>query len=150
MSRVIVLDTSPLGLLCHPNPHGTSAACLRWAQALEANGHRIVVPEVADYEIRRELVRGGRVRSLARLDQIIAQYDYLPITTAMMRHAAELWAQVRRLGLPTAGPESLDADAVLAAQALSLGDPSMVVATSNIGHLARFVAADEWNRIPTA
>ena len=76
--------------------------------------------------------------------------DYLPLDTAQMRLAAELWAQVRQLGLPTAGPESLDADAIVAAQALSLNDPNVMVATSNPVHLRRFVQAEDWHNIPTS
>jgi toxin FitB len=66
-----------------------------------------------------------------------------------MRLAAEYWSDARRMGLPTAGPRSLDADAILAAQAeLACGPADTVtVATTNVGHLARFVAAEVWDRI---
>jgi hypothetical protein len=36
---------------------------------------------------------------------------------------------------------------VLAAQALTLGEPDVVVATTNIGHLSRFVPAELWQDI---
>jgi predicted nucleic acid-binding protein len=148
VSRVVVLDATPLGMVCHPNPRGETLACNHWLRALDAAGARIVIPEVVDYEVRRELLRVGRPKAIRNLDGLIAKHLYLPLTTAMMRHAAELWARVRRIGLPTAGPESLDADAVLAAQALSLNDPAAVVATSNPSHLSRFVPADVWRNIP--
>jgi hypothetical protein len=42
--------------------------------------------------------------------------------------------------------EALDADVILAAQVHSLrtGDERVVVATTNVGHLARFVEARRW------
>ena len=81
------------------------------------------------------------------LDRLATQFVYLSLTTAVMRQAAEFWAAVRQAGLPTAGPQDLDADVILAAQAVSLGDPNVIVATTNLGHLRRFVAADLWTNI---
>lgn len=65
-----------------------------------------------------------------------------------MRDAAELWAIVRRAGLPTAGSAELDVDVILAAQALSLNDSTVLVATSNVRHLRRFLHAEDWRLIP--
>jgi hypothetical protein len=64
-----------------------------------------------------------------------------------MRRAAELWAQARCQGQPTAADNTIDADVILAARALTLGAPNVVIATTNVGHLARFVAADLWPNI---
>jgi hypothetical protein len=63
----------------------------------------------------------------------------------------EYWSQVRRAGLPTADPQALDSDCILAAQAVLLGDPGndVVIATTNVGHLGRFprVRAESWEKI---
>ncbi len=61
-----------------------------------------------------------------------------------MRLAADLWAVIRQAGKPTADPKALDADCVLAAQALRLGGPGDVVsiATTNPVHLSRFIGVD--------
>ena len=67
-----------------------------------------------------------------------------------MRLAAELWAQSRQLGLPTAGARELDVDAIVAAQTLSLNDPTAIVATSNPAHLSRYVRCELWQNIPTS
>ena len=66
-----------------------------------------------------------------------------------MRRAAELWADARRSRLPTADEKELDIDVVQAAQLLTTGfDPAdLVVATSNVGHLSRFVPASSWDKI---
>ena len=150
MSQIIVLDASPLGLLCYPNPRGEALQCTMWVQAVRGNGGVIFVPEIVDYEVRRELIRAGRTRSIHLLDKFLWDNITILLTSDQLRLAAELWAYVRQLGLPTAGPESLDADAILAAQALSLNNPAVIVATSNPAHLRRFVQAEDWRNIPTA
>ncbi|MEO7718666.1 MAG: hypothetical protein ABIY70_20910 [Capsulimonas sp.] len=66
-----------------------------------------------------------------------------------MLRAADLWAQARNAGQPTGDPKKLDIDVILAAQALTLDAPiaDIVIATSNVGHLARFTTADLWTNI---
>jgi hypothetical protein len=36
---------------------------------------------------------------------------------------------------------------ILVAQAMTLGVPEVVIATTNLGHLSRFIAADLWQNI---
>jgi hypothetical protein len=57
-----------------------------------ARGRRVIVPEIADYEVRRELLRANRVSGLARLDGLARLLEYLPLTTAAMRQAVVFWA----------------------------------------------------------
>jgi predicted nucleic acid-binding protein len=148
MSRVVLLDSGPLGLLSSPpGKKGQIAICSGWLVALLAGGVRVVVPEIADYEVRRELLRLQKTKSIARLDALAAATEYLPLTTPSMRRAAELWAQARQQGQPTAGDKTIDADVILAAQALTLGASQFLVATTNIGHLSRFVPAELWHNI---
>jgi predicted nucleic acid-binding protein len=149
MTRVIFLDTSPLSLLTLRKGHPKGEACRAWLAGVLAAGAGVFVPEIADYELRRELIRAGKKDSLARLDAFNAGEPgrYVPLTTAAMRRAAELWAEVRRQGQPTAADPALDADVILAAQALEQGLAGVIVATSNTAHLSRFVTADIWDRI---
>src|SRR5262245_1137058 len=109
MARILLLDSSPLGLLCRPRGHPRGDACRRWLDSIKLAGIVVVVPEVADYEIRRELIRLGARAGLVRLDNLATTWRYDPLTTTIMRKAAEFWADLRRRGLPTAGDESLDA-----------------------------------------
>jgi predicted nucleic acid-binding protein len=131
------------------NPKVTpeNLACAHWLDQLVAGGTRVVLPEIVDYEVRRELLRAGRIRGLRRLDALCNTLEYLPITTLAMRQAAEFWAQARRQALPTAPDPALDADVILAAQAFTSGEPNVVIATLNVGHLSRFVPADLWTNI---
>jgi predicted nucleic acid-binding protein len=136
-------------------PSGAPAvtAITVWAVSLLAAGHRLYVPEVIDYELRRELIRAGKVASVRELDAQKARYRYAPLTTPAMLLAAELWARMRNSGTPTGDPKKLDIDVILAAQALTeataLGLPAanVVVATSNVAHLARLVNAALWQNI---
>jgi predicted nucleic acid-binding protein len=141
----IALDATPLSLLCHPDPRIPVVAEINlWLEARLLAGAVVYVPEITDYEVRRELIRAGKRKSVRKLDALIRQAAYLPLDTATMRRAAELWAQARNRGMPTAPPEALDADVILAAQAEKAG---AVVATENVGHLARFVTARHWRDI---
>jgi predicted nucleic acid-binding protein len=116
-------------------------------QALIISDIRVIIPEIADYEVRRELLRANKVRGMARLDKLANLVEYLPITTAAMRQAAMFWAQARQQGQPTAGDKTIDSDMILAAQATTLDVVDVVIATTNVGHLSRFAAADLWQNI---
>ena len=54
-----------------------------------------------------------------------------------------------QLGIPTASPDALDADVILAACAATIGRPGdqILVATQNVGHLARYCDARLWTTI---
>jgi predicted nucleic acid-binding protein len=146
VSAAVVLDATPLGLLAHPRNPPAVAACRQWVADLSAAGRRVIVPEIADYEVRRELIRLGSQNGLINLDQLGARLEYLPLSTVAMRLAAELWAQARSVGRPTSADPALDADVILAAQAITLST-AIVVATGNPGHLRRFVTAELWSNI---
>ncbi len=64
-----------------------------------------------------------------------------------MLQAALFWAQARQQGQPTSGDKTIDGDMILVAQAVTLGASDIVVATTNVGHLSRFVQADLWQNI---
>lgn len=103
MNKVILLDAGPIGLITNPKLSSESLACTKWLQMLVISGSRVIVPEIADYEVRRELLRANKLKGLARLDELIELVEYLPITTNAMRQAALLWAEARQKGQPTAG-----------------------------------------------
>ena len=148
MSHTVLLDAGPLGVVTNPRRSRQSIACAQWLQALVRHGSRAIVPEIADYEVRRELLRANKTRGLARLDALAGLLEYLPLATAAMRQAAIFWAQARQQGRPTADNKALDGDVILAAQAMTLGVADVVIATTNVGHLSRFAPAALWPDIP--
>ncbi|WP_217352466.1 hypothetical protein [Candidatus Viridilinea mediisalina] len=109
----------------------------------------VSVAEIADYEVRRELLRARKRRGIERLNSLKSEFGYVEITTATMLQAAEFWAQLRQQGKPTADNAALDGDVILAAQAallIGIGH-SVVVATTNVAHLSRMVPAEAWQKI---
>jgi predicted nucleic acid-binding protein len=149
--KFIVLDSTPLGLLTQRPGALEADACRQWLATKISQGSRIIVPEIVDYELRRELIRSQKQSSLLRLDQFIshASVTFLPISTAAMKLAAQLWADARQRGVPTADPHALDADVILCAQILAAGfqTEDFIVATTNIGHISIFVPAKIWSSI---
>ncbi len=153
---IILLDSGPLGLVTHPKAGPEALACQEWHRRLLQAGHAALVPEIIDYEHRRELLLGGETKSkqVQVLDRIKDSGYYLPLTTAAMLQAAHLWADVRRAGRATADRHALDVDVILAAQALTLDTrqwempgADVLIATTNVGHLARFTPAQQWQDI---
>jgi len=64
-----------------------------------------------------------------------------------MRQAAKFWAEARQQGQPTAGDKTIDGDMILVTQAITFGTPDVVIATTNVGHLSRFISADLWQNV---
>ena len=146
MSLTVFLDAGPLGLITNPKRTPDTIAATQWAVAMRRAGHRFIVPAVADYEVRCELIRAGKINGVARLDTFnAAEPDrFLSVTDAALLLGAELWAQARNAGNATADPKELDGDVLIAAQALDMGLPTtdFIIATVNVGHLALFVPAE--------
>lgn len=121
MPGCALLDTGPLGMITNPRITPGNLACNAWLQGLLNRGARVCIPEIADYEVRRELLRAGRTNGLRRLDGLQHTLDYLSLTTEVMVRAAVFWAVARQQGQPTAADPALDGDVILAAQAASVG-----------------------------
>ena len=152
MSRLILLDAGPLGMVSNPAATSLNDRCNLWLETLIAGQNTVALPEIADYEVRRELLRAGKTRGLRRLDELKTELLYLPLTTEVMLKAAEYWAAARKLGRSLADPHALDADAILGAQAwaASLDGPVPIIATTNPDHLTLFAEARRWEEIGSA
>lgn len=154
--KVIFLDTTVLGLVTQkPGRSQVADACILWEATMVAANISVCVLEVADFEIRRELIRASSAAGIIRLELHNAKISgrYLPIDTATMREAATLWASARNKGLPTAPAGSLDGDAIIAGQtrtfcaATGIALDDAVIASSNARHLGRFVQAAPWQSV---
>jgi hypothetical protein len=161
---LIALDSGPLGDLINPNNTPPAQAIRAWMRNHLANGDKFLLPEIADYEIRRNetvevLNVFGPSQSAAAiylLDQLKASITYLPITTAAMLVAARLWAEHRKgttRGHPSRSP-ALDGDVILTAQCMEesgIRNEPIVIATMNLRDFLFIptptVTADEWNNI---
>ena len=146
----MLLDSGSLGIVTNPKAASPlSQEGKLWLQSLPLKCYIVMVPEIADYEVRRELIRAGKVVGIKRLDELKSQIPYRPLTTEVMLLAAQLWADARKRGKPTADSHALDGDVILAEQAIlevNAGN-EVVIATTNVGHLSQFVDAREWRLI---
>ena len=124
-------------------PPGIRKLRTGWSSCLSAEV-AVIIPEIVDYELRRSFLLENLRRSLERLDSLREALIFLPLNSAAILKAAELWAEARRRGRPTADPKELDGDVILAAQALQA---KATVATENVGHLRLFVDAKRWQDI---
>ena len=145
--KKFLLDTGPLGELCHPDIKVVQPRIRLFVEHLKQNNHQVFLSEIADYELRRKFLhlawqnQQQTSRRLKRLDKLRELFDYLPVTTVHWQKAAELWAIARLKGERTSGDNAIDADVILAAQALLIGG---TVITKNPKHLSRFVATIDW------
>ncbi|MDZ7805370.1 hypothetical protein [Thiohalophilus sp.] len=150
MTIAVILDSSPLGLLANTNQANPDAVdCAEWLKSLLLKGVDVYVPEVADYEVRRSLLKIDATTSISKLNQLNSVLIYQPITTEAMREASNYWATARKIGKPTADDKSLDADMVLVGQASTISGnlDQVIVATTNIKHIDNFIEARKWQDI---
>jgi predicted nucleic acid-binding protein len=125
--------------------------CRAWLAHIETSTADPVIPAIADYEVRRELIRLRATAKLRRLDALRGRFGCVPFDVGATDQAAEYWALIRRGGMPTAGDEALDADALIAGLAATLDGLSdtVTIATSNVRHFTRFpgITAELWSNI---
>jgi len=156
MPSVVILDTGPLSNVAVPfakagNIPTLSEECRQWIRDCEQSGAVLLVPGICYYEALRELERRKAMGKIRRLQEFLFSVPsrFIPLTTAHLEAAARMWATARNTGIPTASDDALDADVILCAQVLSLGlsSPDYIVATTNVGHLSRFVPCEHWTNI---
>jgi predicted nucleic acid-binding protein len=148
--RIILLDTGIVGIITNPKSSSIDAQeCKQWFKQFLEQGEIFMLPEIVDYEVRRELLRANKYQGLKRLDELKFTLIYLSLNTEVMLLAAKFWADARKMGKPTADSQSLDGDVILSAQAKieELKGNRVIIVTTNTKHLSLFVEAREWTEI---
>lgn len=114
MSRIILLDSGPLGYALTPAVNATHLRCSQWLEALILKQEQIALAEIVDYECRRGWIRHDNTAALASLDR--AKATLLPAhachgrpNIVSHRFPIRLKRQVvrsgRRVSWPLAEPE---------------------------------------------
>ena len=150
MTRAILLDSGVVGMLVSPPSRPAVVKALVWLDGWLGKVD-VILPDITDYEVRRELVRLDATAKLTRLADLHESLLRVEVDRAAWLKAAEFWAIVRQSGLPTAGPDALDGDAILAGVAATIAMPGdeVIIATTNVQHLTRFpgVVSRLWEEI---
>ncbi len=107
MARLILLDSGPLGKIVRAPSKPHVVRCLAWLKTILATGAVVVIPDIAHYEVRRELLRIRAVGSLRRLDYALDPsigFDHLTLTDDAIIKAAEYYTtRVNRVANRTSG-----------------------------------------------
>ena len=99
MSRVILLDAGPLGLVTKRRGVPEAEACRAWvARCLRQEAH-ILVPAIAYYEVCRELERMRNTTGLARVEGFAARCRAATCPSPMPRSGAAAGCGRRRARL---------------------------------------------------
>ncbi|OKH47951.1 hypothetical protein NIES2101_23060 [Calothrix sp. HK-06] len=142
-NNIVLLDSGPLSWVTNKNTDNPDVIrCRGWFKSM-LKRHIILIAEINDYEVRRELIHRKLNVSLDRLDELITsdQVGYLPITTKIMLKAAQLWGWARSTGQSTAQSAALDGDVILAATAIIAAQDfgkRVIIATTNVKDLQRY------------
>ena len=148
---IVFLDSGVLHTLISNSKVKEVIDCQNWFYYLLSRSALIVTSAICNYEVKRELVRRNNVEEINNLNQLKKLIDSLPVDEPTLDLAAELWAEARNQGIPTADNLSLDADVIICAQyqllARKYPGRYVVIATTNVKHLSRFAEAQEWQNI---
>lgn len=140
-----LIDTNIISKLLFPK-HPNNKEISEWfVRFLNEDGKIIYLPEIVAYEVRRGLwvkkLKDNNSKNLERFEAFSKHLTYLPINTNVFKIAEKLWAKARVKGYPTASIDSLDADVLLAAQAIEI---EASVITENVKHLKNYVKTYHW------
>jgi predicted nucleic acid-binding protein len=150
---LVLLDSNPLSMVTYAVVLPEIGECNEWLEGLLTKGVAVLVPEIIDYELRRELIRTNNRDSIELLNALAADIGYLRLNSDTYLIAAAMWAEVRGRGLETAPPQSIDIDCILAAQArqVSTIEDDVRIATVDVDDLSRYdtdrVTAMLWRNI---
>lgn len=136
--KIILLDTGVLGKICNPKPVRNVQEFLDFLK--EEKNIDIIVPEICDYELRRNLLLENLDKSIRKLNKFRRIDQLLFFDTNTMIIASEIWSDIRKQGNPTENKDSLDGDVILAAQAYQMKAyyEEVIVLTTNPKDIVKF------------
>lgn len=144
MNRVGLIDSGPLGDIIKPHP---SADVVRWVHFVKENKIALRVPEIIDYELRRELILQGlkgnsdSYKSIGNLNKYRRTKRFIPLEPSVtLTDACDIWANLRNNNQGTADIKNIDVDVILVTQALSMKKDfeEIIVITGNLSDIRRF------------
>ncbi|MGK7929451.1 MAG: type II toxin-antitoxin system VapC family toxin [Spirulina sp.] len=152
---IVFLDTNILGKLSNPNQLQEALECQSWCERLLARGVYFVSSELCFYELQRSLIlavkAGGTSKGIEKLKLLGNFIDFLDVDRNVAELAAEIWAEARLQGQPTADEKNIDIDMIIVAhwRLLTESFPGryVVISTTNMRHLQLFAEAEEWQNI---
>ena len=124
MDPTTLMDTDILSALMR----GVSNVVIR-AKKYLSDHNEYTISLLTRYEILRGLKAKNALTQMAAFDAFCARNKVLPLTDAIIVHAANIYAELHTQGLLIS-----DADILIAATAL---EHSLVLATNNISHFNR-------------
>lgn len=142
------MDSGPLNEIIKPQP---STDVIRWLRFIDKNRIAVRVPEIIDYELRREIVlqylvgKNDSSKSINRLNKYRKTERFIPINPSVtLTDACEIWAELRYIGQGTSDVKNIDVDVILAAQALSMKKDfdEVIIVTGNLSDICRFCYLD--------
>lgn len=157
MRKGVVIDCCTLGVLANPNSTQDGKDCRAWALELKRKRTLVRISGIAHYESRRKLLQTGSQSGITKLDEMIAIYGLLSVSEAVLRLAAQLWADLKiELGKDGTDNRRLDADVIIGAEAKIFAqeqEVAVTVATDNLIHFQPLVdgkfmvGAAQWQNI---
>jgi hypothetical protein len=146
-----------LGQLCNPNSTQKTIALNKWFYTQLIRGRTFYTSELCHYEVRRSLCliseKSGKSDGLLELERLRSEgsIEFATVTGEIVSLASTLWAKAQVEGKSIAPLHSLDIDLLVCATSLSLQQKypgrEVVIVTTNVKHLSRFVNAVDWSEI---
>ncbi len=157
---IVILDSNILGLIIAPlstnfekeeGKYKQARECIYWFQNLLSRGAYVTVPDICDYEIRRELIRINSFESLDNLKGLRNVINFQELTFNVLTEAAEIWAIARNSNQPNKSIQNIDVDCIIAAHWRLLKNEypgrEVIVATENIKDFQSFSDCSSWKNI---
>lgn len=153
---IILIDSGVLGILSNPNESATTIKCEEWLYNKIVKGCTILTSQICKYEVKRSLLlcqeqKPSQVSGIQKLAELENLIDFIDVKPPDIETACQLWVQSIVEGIQVAPMMDVNFDIIICAQfkRLELENPGreIVIATTNLRHLQRFVKADLWENL---